>query len=363
VFGKDTGFGAQIELSALDGTDGFVLNGINAEDYSGVSVSGAGDINGDDVDDVIVGAWGADPNNSASGESYVVFGKDTGFGAQIELSALDGTDGFVLNGFGPVDRSGISVSGAGDVNGDGVDDLVIGADRADPNGSNSGESYVVFGKDTGFGAQIELSALDGTDGFVLEGIDFDDFSGVSVSGAGDVNGDGVDDVIVGAWGADPNGERSGESYVVFGKDTGFGAQIELSALDGTDGFVLNGINAEDNSGASVSGAGDVNGDGFDDVIIGARGADPNGSFSGESYVVFGKDTGFSAQIELSALDGTDGFVLEGIDGGDESGRSVSGAGDVNGDGVDDLVIGALLADPNGSASGESYVVFGDFWMV
>jgi hypothetical protein len=150
---------------------------------------------------------------------------------------------------------------------------------------------------------------------------------------------------------------------VFGKDTGFGAQIELSALDGTDGFVLNGINAEDNSGASVSGAGDVNGDGFDDVIIGARGADPNGSFSGESYVVFGKDTGFSAQIELSALDGTDGFVLEGIDGGDESGRSVSGAGDVNGDGVDDLVIGALLADPNGSASGESYVVFGDFWMV
>jgi hypothetical protein len=102
------------------------------------------------------------------------------------------------------------------------------------------------------------------------------------------------------------------------------------------------------------------------VIIGAYGADPNGSSAaGESYVVFGKGTGsFNSAVDLSALDGTDGFVIEGIDNSDLSGRSVSGAGDVNGDGVDDVIIGAYGADPNGSsAAGESYVVFGDFWMV
>ena len=122
-----------------------------------------------------------------------------------------------------------------------------------------------------FPAQFELSDLDGTNGFVLNGIGAFDFSGRSVSSAGDVNGDGIDDLIIGAFGADPNGENSGESYVVFG-GAGVGGTgiIELSALDGTNGFVLNGIDAGDFSGRSVSSAGDVNGDGVDDLIIGAR---------------------------------------------------------------------------------------------
>jgi hypothetical protein len=113
-------------------------------------------------------------------------------------------------------------------------------------------------------------------------------------------------------------------------------------------------------GQSVSAAGDINGDGIDDLIIGASNADPNGqSGGGKSYVVFGSDEGFAASLDLSSLDGSNGFVLNGIDSLDFSGRSVSGAGDINGDGIDDLIIGALLADPNGqSAAGESYVVFG-----
>jgi hypothetical protein len=128
-----------------------------------------------------------------------------------------------------------------------------------------------------------------------------------------------------------------ESYVVFGNSTGFGASIELSSLNGSNGFVLNGIDANDQSGRAVSGAGDVNGDGIDDLIIGAIGASIG---SGKSYVVFGNSSGFSSALELSALNGSNGFVLNGIDGGDFSGRSVSGAGDVNGDGIDDLIIGA-----------------------
>ena len=97
-------------------------------------------------------------------------------------------------------------------------------------------------------------------------------------------------MIVGATGADPGGVQSaGESYVVFGRDTGFSASFELSTLNGTNGFVINGIDVIDQSGGSVSGAGDVNGDGIDDLIIGATGGDPGGNFeAGESYVVFGR---------------------------------------------------------------------------
>ena len=209
-----------------------------------------------------------------------------------------------------------------------------------------------------FPAQFNLADLNGENGFVLNGIDRADFSGRSLSGAGDINGDGFDDLIIGAQEADPNGSYSGESYVVFGSDAGFEAALNLSELDGSNGFVLGGIDAGDGSGVSVSGAGDINGDGFDDLIIGAFGAEPNGSYSGESYVVFGSDAGFEAALNLSELDGSNGFVLGGIDAGDFSGFRVSGAGDINGDGIDDLIIGAFGAEPNGSLSGESYVVFG-----
>ncbi|MEG4292805.1 integrin alpha, partial [Microcoleus sp. D2B6] len=214
----------------------------------------------------------------------------------FNLSNLNGTNGFILNGIAAGDHSGISVSSAGDINGDGIDDLIIGANYADPNGSYSGQSYVVFGKSTGWGATLELSTLNGTNGFILNGIAAYDLSGTSVSSAGDVNGDGIDDLIIGANYADPNSNsNSGQSYVVFGKSTGFSATLDLSTLNGTNGFILNGIAAYDLSGRSVSSAGDVNGDGIEDLIIGARSADPNGnSSSGQSYVVFGKSTGFSA---------------------------------------------------------------------
>ncbi|MBE9098899.1 hypothetical protein [Vacuolonema iberomarrocanum] len=363
VFGRQTGFGASLNLSTLNGSHGFAINGVAASDYSGVSVSSAGDINGDGIDDLIIGASGADPDgNNSAGSSYVVFGRQTGFGASLNLSTLNGSNGFAINGVAASDRSGVSVSSAGDINGDGIDDLIIGARAADPNGNNNaGTSYVVFGRQTGFGASLNLSTLNGSNGFAINGVAANDLSGRPVSGAGDINGDGIDDLIIGARAADPNGNNNaGTSYVVFGRQTGFGASLNLSTLNGNNGFAINGVAASDLSGDSVSSAGDINGDGIDDLIIGANDADPDGNNrAGSSYVVFGRQTGFGASLNLSTLNGSNGFAINGVAASDFSGGSVSGAGDINGDGIDDLIIGARAADPNGNnRAGTSYVVFG-----
>jgi len=348
VFGKAAGFSATVNLSNLNGSNGFRLDK-GAEDYSsGYSVSGAGDVNGDGFDDLIVGVYGIHPNGSTFSSSYVVFGNASAFPSTFDLSSLDGRNGFRLDG------AGTSVSNAGDINGDGFADLLVSA--LSFNGREANVSYVVFGRATGFGSALALSNLDGNNGFSLNEVTGGDFAGWSVSGAGDVNGDGFDDLIIGAYGADPNDNyMAGSSYVVFGKASGFNAMLALSNLDGNNGFRLDGVDARDVLGNSVSNAGDVNGDGFDDLIVGANGADPNGDYSGSSYVVFVKTSGFSATFNLSNLDGSNGFRLDGVW---SSGYSVSGAGDVNGDGFDDLIIGAFNAEPNGNSSGSSYVVFG-----
>ena len=225
--------------------------------------------------------------------------------------------------------------------------------------------YVHDGSDpagTGvFPIEIELSSLDGSNGFVIQGVELGKQDGLVMTAAGDINGDGIADAIMGAPTADPNGlTDAGSSYVIFGNGSGFSTPFDLTTLDGTNGFVINGVAAGDQSGYAVSAAGDVNGDGIDDLIIGAPYADPNGNAdAGESYVVFGQSGGFSATFELSFLDGTNGFVLSGIDAGDQSGYSVAGIGDMNQDGLGDVLIGAPYADPNDiTDAGESYVVFG-----
>ena len=213
-----------------------------------------------------------------------------------------------------------------------------------------------------FDPSLELNDLDGLNGITINGVDPVDSSGSTGSGAGDINGDGIDDLIIGALGADPNGQVSaGSSYVVFGSDTGLPNPFDLSTLDGSNGFTINGVNTNDDSGFSVSTAGDINGDGINDLVIGAPFTDPNGNSNvGSSYVVFGSNSPLPNPFDLFTLDGSNGLVFNGLDTFDSTGFSVNAAGDINDDGVDDLIIGASNANPNGNNSaGSSYVIFGN----
>jgi hypothetical protein len=340
-------------------------------------------MNGDGLSELIVGAHLNDSNgNESNGATYVVFGKSDGGRIDLDVIATGtSTQGFKIQGEFTYDTSGYDVSGLGDVNGDGIPDLAIGAPNQGNDGDNNagntgingvagGAAYVVFGKSSG--ATIDLDDIasgTGGHGFKIRGETELDLAGISVSAAGDVNRDGLADLIIGAPNnlgggvRDPspyiNGyEYIGAAYVVFGQ-VGT-SEVNLSDIAtgaSTQGFKILGEPhiPTDTGSFSVSGAGDVNGDGAADLIVGAYRDDnaPARNIEGAAYVVFGKSDG--GVIDLPAIAAGDtgqGFKIVGRAGDDDAwaGRAVSGAGDINGDGRADLLIG--------SAVGEVYLVFG-----
>ena len=293
---------------------------------AGYSVAGAGDVDGDGLDDVLVGATGA----GVGGGAYLIFGPVTGsFGSasvDVLLSAESESDGV-----------GTSVSGAGDVDGDGNVDLLIGAYSNDAGGSGAGAAYLVLGPVT---ANLGL----GSAAAKLIGEAADDWAGFAASGAGDVNGDGFSDLLVGAKNNDTGWSDGGTAYLVLGPVTG---DIDLGSADAR----LLGENSGDHAGWSVSGAGDVNGDGYEDVLVGALDCDAGASSSGAAYLVHGPVTG---DVDLASADAR----LIGENAGDGAGSSVSDAGDVDGDGFDDLLVGAGRDDQGGQDAGAAYLVLG-----
>jgi len=369
VFGGPTvGASGAVDLSALNGSNGFLVNGLDIADIAGVAVDGLGDVNGDTYPDIIIGAPKGDPGAiEDAGEAYILFGSAAiGASGEVDLASLNGANGFIVTGAAPFDNLGLKVAGAGDVNGDSFNDILIGASQADPGGiAGAGEAYLIFGGPAvGAAGALAAADLSGPNGFVMTGIDAEDRAGEAVAGAGDVNGDTYGDIIIGAPRADPAGLGSGgETYIVFGgPSVGAGGAIALSGLNGSNGFTVSGTSIYAYSGCAVSDLGDVDGDGFDDIAIGAYGASPSGiTLAGAAYIVFGSaSVGASGTIDLTILDGSNATSLNGETTFDFVGTSVGRAGDLNNDGVADIVTGAPGADPGPSAGpGAFYVVFGE----
>ena len=368
-----TDFTPNVELEFLDASnaragfprkdvDGLEIIGEASGDELGAAVANAGDFDGDGLADIVLGAPGAD---GGAGAAYIIYDPSDALNGELRLADLEANQGLKVTGFSAGAEGGFSVAGAGDVNGDGLDDVIVGA-------RSGSQAFVIFGSAAYVGAAgqaaatVDVSTLDGSNGFALLG-GFGDMAGISVSMVGDVDGDGYDDMLIGARLADGNGGATeGQAYVVYGGSGGFAASIDLQALDGTNGFAINGINAGDRAGNSVSAAGDINGDGLADFIVGAERADPHGVSSGEAYVVYGQAGRSFSSFDLADLKdvgagganegGQLGFVIEGATSSDRIGSSVSAAGDINGDGFDDLVVGGYNAGT--TLNGESYVIFG-----
>lgn len=325
----------------------FTVLGADSGDNMGYSAA-AGDFNGDGIDDLLVGANAADAAGNAktlAGEAYVVFGSTTLSGSHDLLST---PADFTVLGADAVDFLGRSVA-AGDFNGDGIDDLLVGADAADAVGnakSSAGEAYVIFGSASLSGTRdLSSSPAD----FTVLGAASGHNLGTSVA-AGDFNADGIEDLLVGAAYADPGTpvrSNAGEAYVIFGSASLSGTHdLATSPAD----FTVLGGEANGFLGSSAA-TGDFDADGIEDVLLGAYQAN---AWAGGAYVIFGSTTlSGSRDLATAAAD----FTVLGADASDYLGYSAA-AGDFNGDGIDDLLLGA---DQHGSTlpgPGEAHVIFG-----
>ncbi|MDM7913775.1 MAG: integrin alpha, partial [Candidatus Eisenbacteria bacterium] len=290
--------------------------------HFGCSVATGGDVNGDGFSDVIVGARGYDNGQFGEGSAFVYLGSASGLATTAAWSAEGNQDTAYF---------GTSVSTAGDVNGDGFSDVIVGALYYNDPEPDEGQAFVYYGSAEGLSTTPAWTAGSGQ---------ADAHFGNAVSTAGDVNGDGFSDVIVGADGWDNNEFAEGRAYVFHGSAGG---------LSTTPAWTVEGNQAEAAYGGSVAMAGDVNGDGFSDVIVGAARYDNGQSNEGRAYVYHGSAAGLAT---------TAAWTAESNQANSWFGGSVATAGDVNGDGFSDVIVGAALYDFIQTDEGRAYVYHG-----
>ncbi len=343
AYGNDraaTGAGAAyllygpITSSTLAAADATML-GIETDGAAGLSVAGAGDVNNDSYDDMLIGApWeGAwDKSESYTGKAYLVLGPASG---SMQLDLADGS--YQAWGYG--DAAGWAVAGGGDLDADGNDDLVIGAPDASTVGLDAGAAYVVYGPGTGSSSLGEARGA-------IHGDSASQFTGCSVAMIPDTDGDGFDDLLIGAAGSGISGVAvAGGAYLFNGPVTG---TLSISDADAS----LQADSSSDQAGASVAAAGDVNGDGSGDLLVGAPYADAGDyTKAGKSYLIQTpvRGSAYLWSASTARIDGTEDYCYA---------ATPAAAGDVNGDGTADILVGALGHDGFGENSGAAYLFLG-----
>jgi hypothetical protein len=290
--------------------------------FFGHSVAGAGDVNGDGYDDVVVGAYSYDNGQVGEGRAFAYHGSASGLSTAANWTAESNQD---FASFGH------SVAGAGDVNGDGYDDVVVGAPFYDGGQSNEGTAFAYHGSTSGLGSAASWTVESDQAGAIF---------GVSVAGAGDVNGDGYDEVIVGAYNYSNGQYAEGRAFAYYGSAAGLSTAANWTAETNQE-FARFGY--------SVAGAGDVNGDGYDDVIGGAHGYENGEAEEGRAFVFCGSAAGLKT-VPCWRGESNQDLAKFGI--------SVDGAGDVNGDGYDDCIVGAYSYDHGQTDEGVAVAKYG-----
>jgi len=299
------------------------------DDQAGVTVSGGTDLDDDGYADILIGARYADQDHVDQGISYLFYGPVSG---TVDLSTADAR----LIGEEEDDRAD-TPKFAGDFNLDGVPDILVGAYRNDEGAVDAGAGYLVHGPVYG---DYDLSSADAK--FV--GDDDGGFLGISVSGNGDVNGDGYPDVLLGAYNHDEDVNNDGAAFLVYGPVSG---SVDMAVADAR----LIGEAEDDQAGYPVSIDGDVNGDGNADVLVGAWGNDRGGDESGAAYLFFGPIYG---TLDLGTADAI--LVGEGDD--YWTSKSGTLSPDVNGDGLDDILLGAACHPTENNHERVNYLVYG-----